>query len=950
MITLHDAVSEGSFRRRFGAHALAKSMLVSVALAGTLIAAAANPTVASAAPHKAANRAHRFLDNSLPFKAPRDRRIDVEHMDVELRVNPAERSVSGRVVFTVAVVHAHDAPTLDLDAVDLDITAARWLDAGTAAFSAGAATVAKLPAPGALRSFPLPSAQVGTRHRLELTWSAKPQRGLYFVGPDADEPKRRAQLWTQGETQEARHWLPCPDDPDERFTWSLRLDVPADLEPVSNGDVVDTVVRAGRKIRTFAMKTPHPIYLLSVAAAPFVEVVHGSGRVRLSSWAMPEDVARAKKTGDKLPAMLKFLEGQTRTPYPHQRYGQIWVDEFAAGGMENVTLTTLTRRALGDDDSDLDWDADGLLAHELAHQWFGDTVTCRSWADLWLNEGFATYYQKLWTLHDQGADRFAEEMAAARGAAVGTDDGTPRAIVQNRFNRPGELFDAHSYTRGAWVLHMLRERLGHDAFDAGIAAYLALNRFHSVETADLQGSLEASSGQSLRAFFARWVYTPGLPHLSVSANWRREQGGKLIVEVEQTQAIDARRPAFDLDVEIGIAAAKDGKVVLHTIHLHDKKAVLTLPMPEPPALVMPDPQMRLLAGWKLQIDADLLLGGLHASRHPDVRARSVEALRGSLARPKVVAAIIALLQTDSARHVRTAAARTLGAAPRADVRAALAQAAAGDSDSHVRAASIAALGQLRDTASLAVVVAATKQRSAMVVREALLATFAIDRKEARKRALAALARDAFRDQIRIDALHRLAALSDVRDLERIWEATRPGHNKALRGGAVLALAAYATRVEGVRDAVRDHIEGLLHESALRLRGAAVTALGALSDPLSRRALLDAAGRERYEHLSEQMTTTAADLGKALPVSARMLKLEEALEALTRRVEDKREGRGRNNGESGGGKDKRGDSNDKQGDVNDKQGDVNDKQGGGNGGNAPPAASSATPQPPAKKTP
>ncbi|MEY3011509.1 MAG: hypothetical protein RIT45_244 [Pseudomonadota bacterium] len=837
-----------------------------------------------------------YLDNGLPYRAPRDRTVQFEHMDLQLRLDPAERAVAGTVTYRVRAAGADLRPSFSLDGVDLQIQSAHWLDAsgnpGPDARVSGDALRFQLPAGAG-------------PHRLRLAWTAKPRRGLYRVAPDADEKARPMHLWTQGETQEARHWVPCPDDPDARFAWDVTLDVPRGQTALSNGDPGEVLRKDGRTLHRFTMRAPHPIYLLNVVVGPFQEVVHATGPVRVSSWAMPADVARAKVVGAELPAMIAFLGKVTGTPYPHARYGQVWVDEFTAGGMENVTLTTLTRRALGDADADLDWRADGLLAHEAAHQWFGDTVTCRTWADLWLNEGFATYYQKLWTREHFGEDRFAEEMAGARDAAVHTDAATPRAVVQPRYERPGDLFDAHSYSRGGWVLHMLREQLGHAVFDAGIADYLKAHRFGSVETGDLRRALEHRSHRSLREFFDRWVHTPGLPKLTVRANWRNVGGGRLTIEVRQTQPVDNRRPAFALRVPVLVADAPDAPGTVHHVVVEGARGALTLPLAKPPAVVMPDPTMTLLAEWKLEIDADLLLGALRPHRHPDARARAVHAMRGALGRAKVVQALLGTLASDSARHVRAAAARALGSADRSLVRAGLQAAAQKDAEASVRAAAVAALGELHDTQSAPILLAATRERSTSVVREALGALQHVDRKAARQAAIAASQRSSWRSSIAGDALGRLAAIADPRDLERVWDASRPGHDKALRATAAVALAHFAGTIEAARDAIRDHLEGLLHESSTRLRSAAVSALAIVSDPRSREPLLQASRREAFEHLAEQMRQTAKGLGKGVPLHERVQRLEEALGKLRDQMQTMRSENKRGGGDHAGDKGPRG---------------------------------------------
>ena len=279
-------------RRRARALLLAGSLLLSTAASLCLLPAEA---VAD----------DQFLDRTNPFRGPRDRRVDFTNMAATVRLDPTTRSVAGDVVWTVCARSADAGLHVELDATNLSLVQARWIDAK------GQTVDVAIPPPGAPWRWPLPNGGLNACHQLALRWTATPKRGLYFVGPDKDEPKRVAHIWTQGETQEARHWLPSPDDPDARFTWTLTIDVPAALEPLSNGDIVETKVADGRKRRTFRIGTPHPVYLLNVAAGPFAEIVHADGRVRLSSWALPADVARAKLHGAELPAIWAFLEKQT---------------------------------------------------------------------------------------------------------------------------------------------------------------------------------------------------------------------------------------------------------------------------------------------------------------------------------------------------------------------------------------------------------------------------------------------------------------------------------------------------------------------------------------------------------------------------------------------------------------------------------------------------------------
>ncbi len=833
----------------------------------------------------------RYLDQQLPFSEPRDRRVDVTTMDLSVRIDPLQRRVSGTVSWTACARSAEPDLVLSLDADDVQIRNVRWLQApaGTPA--------ASTPAAGAPLRWPLPGAGADRCATLALDFDATPRKGFHFIGDDRDAVGRAPHAWTQGEPLQARQWLPSPDDPDERFTWTLAVDAPAPWRVLSNGDPGGSERKGDRVIARFAMREPHPVYLLSIVAGPFEEVLHRHGRVHIADYALPPDVARARLHGSALPAMLDLFETLTGTPYPHARYGEVWVHEFTSGGMENVTLSTLAHRALGDADSDLDRTPDGLLAHELAHQWFGDLVTCRSWGDLWLNEGFATYYQKLWSRHQHGLDRFYEEIADARAAAIAQEASSPRAVVQDRFEEPGELFNSHSYARGAMVLHMLREALGHAVFDRAIAAYLREHRFASAETVDLRRALERASARSLRGFFRRWLEQPGLPSLTVHARWTHDEG--LVVEAAQTQPIDAARPPFDLDLEVLILPVGGAPANRHTLRMRDKRATLTVPVtqvPTPPALVAIDPEGKVFVSVELKSDAGLVLGGLSPGVHPNARLQALSALRGHIDRPAVRDALLQTLASDPARHLRAAAAKALGGGRRDEVRQGLQRALQRDADAHVRAAAAAALGAIFDaSATAALQQAARAERSPMVVRAALGALVRIDRKAARSALAAALQRPSFYEQIRGEALQVLATLGEPRDLETIWAATRPGNPKALRASAVLALAQLAVRVDALRDPVRDHLEATLQDSELRLRASAAAALDALSDPASRPALYAAAAREPHEHLRRTLRETAAGLGRALPADERLRKLEAAVERLERMRHEQDGGHGNGEG-------------------------------------------------------
>ncbi|MCO4759909.1 MAG: M1 family metallopeptidase [Myxococcales bacterium] len=826
----------------------------------------------AAPPAKGPNGAKRYLSGRLPVHEPRDQTTDITNMLLKVTIDPAKRSAQGDV--TYKGVTLIDQPAVILHAVDLDIAEATLLMLGK---------TTKLPTktPDHQLHIALPKAPVGTPFEVHVRWKViRPAMGLFFIHPNKDAPKRPMHVWTQGETHGIRHWVPSPDHPDERMTWQLQITAPRTMRVLSNGAPGKVTPRGKLHTAHFRIDKPYPLYLLNVAIGPFQAHRHPHKRVQITSWATAEHAPRVGPIGKRTGEMLDVFEKLTGTRYPHKRYGHVYVDEFTAGGMENITLTTLTTRAIGTPATDHGRTIDGLLAHELAHQWFGDLVTCRTWADLWLNEGFATYYQKLWTWKAYGLERFAEQMAGARRSAMGADAAIPRPVVSDRYRDPSDLFDGHAYPKGAWVLHMLRERLGHAVFDAGIAAYLKAHRHQSVETADLRRALERVSHRSLRGFFKRWLRQPGGPRLTAKLQWRSKTK-QLQVRLKQRQAIDGQRPAFNLPVEVAIATDKG--IVRRVIALSGKTASLTLPLGSAPSWVMVDPDMRLLASWKIKASADLVLPAAKLAPHPDARLRAVHALRGHLDRRKVVVGLTAVMRHDKARHVRAAAAKILGAARRDAVAKALRRALRKDKSAHVRRAAAAALGQLHDTESLKLLKnKARADKSDSVRKSCLRAVFAIDRIRARALLLAALRWPSWRNHIEGTALMLLAKLADGRDFDRIWKATTAGHPKSLRAVASLALAAYAVRVRATRDHVRGQLESLLQEDSVKLRYQAVAALKILSLPASARPLQAAAAREPHFRLADRMRRAAGSLGQKLPVEERIRSLESALRRLERR--------------------------------------------------------------------
>ncbi|MBM4342980.1 MAG: M1 family metallopeptidase [Deltaproteobacteria bacterium] len=812
-----------------------------------------------------------WIDDHHPWREPLDRKVDFLHMELEIAPDLAKGSVAGHATYHLR--RLHDTPQLLLDAVSLNVTEVAWLQGATA-------TPASWRSLGKQLAIDWPTAVPATL-TLRLRWNCTPRMGFYFVRPDADAPDRPVHAWTQGETEEVRHWLPAPDDPDERMTWRVTIATPPGAIALSNGDPQPPALVEGKPAARFASAPPLPLYLLTVAVGPFVSIDHGHKGVPVVTWALPGEVDNARRAFAKLPRMVDVLGTRLGVPYPFSRYGQVVVHEFHWGGMENASLTTLTHRAVPDARGEIDHPAEGLLAHELGHQWFGDLVTCRSWADIWLNEGWASYADVLWDEAEYGADRYDEAMAGMRAGYLDEAGALQRPLVSDRMPDPDELFDRHTYNKGAWIAHMLRRMLGDGVFFAGVRAYLTDHRFRSVETDDLRRAMEGVSGQSLRGFFRRWVHQAGHPSIQVELKWE-DAARQLRVVLQQTQKVERSLPAFALQVEVALHAKPGAKPDLHTLALDGVRREHTLAVATRPAWVEIDPHSAILAEWKVEAPVADLAATLAHGRRADVRLRAVSDLGRSLHDPQALQAVTLAARQDAARHVRAKAAELLGRAARDKVVDPLIGLLAADKEPMVRRAVTRSLGQLVAAAAWDRLAAAVRTDPSDETRAAALhALVAIDRDRARDECLAALGQASYQDTVAGAALQGLSRIADARDWPVLVAATRPGRSKPLRHAAALAVAEFGARDKERRNDARLALEALLHEGSARTRRAAADALGVLDHNRSRGALLAAAAREPLDKQREQLRKIAERLGEQGPWQERLQRLESELQQLRR---------------------------------------------------------------------
>ena len=394
---------------------------------------------------------------------------------------------------------------------------------------------------------------------IRFKYTVRPTKGVYFVNEQKNrgEVNHSAQIWTQGEPEYAHHWFPSYDFPDDKATTEQFITVEKDETAIGNGELIETIENAnGSKTFHYKMPVRHSVYLVSFIIGKFVKISDTYKSVPLGIYLYPGKEQLAKTAFGNTKEMMRIYEELTGVSFPYNKYDQTIVanyDEFAA--MENITATTLSDKEVFFAEFDVGKsEVEDIVAHELAHSWFGNLVTCRNWAELWLNEGFATFMEAAYREKMYGREQYLAKIRD--DVETHFAEGKPRRQRHGLFNllaRPDDsIFDTTTYQKGGAVIHTLRETVGDKAFWQAINTYLNRHKFENVETPDLQKAMEEASEQKLDWFFAQWIYGGGNPQVEVKQVFNAKKK-TLTLTFKQTQEADQLVPAafiLPLDVEI----------------------------------------------------------------------------------------------------------------------------------------------------------------------------------------------------------------------------------------------------------------------------------------------------------------------------------------------------------------------------------------------------------------
>ncbi len=767
-----------------------------------------------------------------------DRQIDILHLTLDVTPDFKRRTVSGTATWKFKPI-AKPFVELKLDGVDLNVASV----SSTEKVASYQVTEGKV-----IITFaePIPA---GKEASVSVHYSAQPEKGLYFRTPELGYKPEDMHIWTQGEADEARHWYPCYDYPNEKFTVEMICHVPDGIVVLANGRKVseDKDTNGLMAVRWLQDK-PMVNYLVALVAGKLKAIEDKHGNVPLHFWTPATEIEHAANSFEDTKPAMEFFEKEIGVPYPWDKYDQVCIQDYHWGGMENISLTTLNINTIFPKVYENTRNSQGLVAHELAHQWFGDLVTCKDWSHIWLNEGFASYYDDLYTEHKQGRDEFLYRMFEGAKSLTGSTNSV-KSIVWRKYGDPVEQFDNLAYGKGAWVLHMLRSQLGPELYRQCIKTYVERHKFGNVVTDDLRNVIEELSGRSFDQFFDQWVYHAGSPMLNIDYSWDAQSNlGK--ISVQQTQPVNENVVLFKFPLPVRFTS-KAGTTD-RVLEVREKSEDFYVPLAEQPQLVRIDPNVSVLAKVNFRIPNAMQAAMLANKKDAVGQLIACEQI-GERKDHEAVTKLKEALNSDAQWFVRIAASRALRGIHNDEAFDALV-ASMKQSDARIRRQVVMDVTSFYRPAAFEQAQNVLKTEKNPDIVAAALSALAPIGTNARPTLVKFLNSNSWRQQYAETAISAMRAQNDPFYIGPLREAlqSRKPEFMARTINVALDTLAYLSREQENKDAVREIIAGHVNDLRQSVQLAALGALGTLRDERALPIL------ERFASLpknSPQRTTT-----------------------------------------------------------------------------------------------
>lgn len=514
---------------------------------------------------------------------PRQPGIDVIHYAFRLALTDASNEIAGEATVTVKFLRDGVAD------LSLDLTS---LNAGKGMTVQSVRRGGPLDIPGTpadaiifthtnnrLRLVLPPQTRAGNELTFTVRYRGVPGAGLRI----GDNIHGERTFFSENWPDNARQWLPMLDHPSDKATGEFIVTAPSHYQVVANGLLIEELDLPNHERRTHWKQTvPISSWLYAVGVARFS--FHSAGLtngVPLQTWVFPQDREPGLRLFEDLSRRAMDFFVSHIGPYSYEKLANV---EAAGlnGGTEHASAIFYGEKGVTT--------GNGPVVHEIAHQWFGNAVTERDWDDVWLSEGFATYFTLLFTEHDAGRDAFVAGLKQSRASVLQLEQKLPDTpVIHRNLSDMRRVLNGLVYQKAGWVLHMLRQEVGTEQFWTAIRQYYARYRNAHASTAELRTIFEQVSGKQLDWFFAQWLNRPGVP--KVEGTWRYDAVRKALeVTVTQTQAADP----FRIKVEVGVVAKAGDLPKTETIELTGRQATRTIPLDAAPVSVVLDPQTTLL--------------------------------------------------------------------------------------------------------------------------------------------------------------------------------------------------------------------------------------------------------------------------------------------------------------------------------------------------------------------